>query len=738
MSMRRWLATFSLGLVFVLGWLVFASVVVIRVVVLNHKTYTTTLVSTRAYDRFYTEVLADPEVARLQEELLGRLGLGAFTSAEVRVFANNVLRLSVPPSVLRSGTEVVIANVLAYVRGDTRRLDVDVAVSSVFAKIDDAAVVEARTALAAAADRVVTSLPALEAAVRAFADDLAAGTVPASIPVVGGSSFDPGQVAAAILDGLGPLVTPEVRQQVLAAVVAGDQRDALISTASSFVATHAARISTQLAEQADPAGRLNVVKAITDHAQQPVGKVVASLDPVRDATRWFTPLTAVVGAVLALVAAAGLVWMHRRSRTRLLAILGSTLVAAGLVQLLLWTLAAHLVPTPFDDAVPAGPSSWHLPAGLRALLRDIQDTLTHDVLRAVIWMSLVAIVPGVLLAIAAAIPVARRHTPAVAVTGGLAVVLVVATPLVTIAVVRPSAERACNGHVELCDRPYNDVVFAATHNAMSSPDVVRLWPEQDDNLSEQLDAGVRALLIDTHYWLPVRSPSDLINVQQAVDAAEPLLPRSVANALYPTLGTLRNGRDGTYLCHLQCAFGAIPFRDGMVTVRQFLEANPDEIVTLIIQDAISNVDTEAAMHAAGLDPYLYQPRANHTWPTLGQMIDTGQRLVVFAEEAGPPPPWYANAFEEMQETPYTVSSATAFTCAPNRGRADAPLFLLNHWVARVPPDRVNASLVNTRAVLVARARQCENQRGLRPNFIAVDFSNIGDVVGAVNELNGVR
>jgi hypothetical protein len=29
---------------------------------------------------------------------------------------------------------------------------------------------------------------------------------------------------------------------------------------------------------------------------------------------------------------------------------------------------------------------------------------------------------------------------------------------------------ACNGHVELCARPYNDVAFPATHNGMSAAD----------------------------------------------------------------------------------------------------------------------------------------------------------------------------------------------------------------------------------------------------------------------------
>ena len=55
----------------------------------------------------------------------------------------------------------------------------------------------------------------------------------------------------------------------------------------------------------------------------------------------------------------------------------------------------------------------------------------------------------------------------------------------------------CNGHAELCDRRFDEVAYVASHNAMS---VARLpgWfiPEQLDPIPEQLDQGVRALLVD--------------------------------------------------------------------------------------------------------------------------------------------------------------------------------------------------------------------------------------------------
>ena len=204
----------------------------------------------------------------------------------------------------------------------------------------------------------------------------------------------------------------------------------------------------------------------------------------------------------------------------------------------------------------------------------------------------------------------------------------------TVAGSQPDEELACNGHAELCDRPYDEVTYAATHNSMSSPDVVPVWPEHDGGLTEQLDAGVRALLIDTHHWLPVESPS-----HSRGQRAEPTIPPALAAALLDQVVTVRDGRPGVFLCHIHCAFGAQPLEEGLAEVTAFLDANPHEVVTLIIQDDISPAETAAASNAADLhadcDTHPQDPDA--AWPTLGELIDRGERLVVFAEEEGPPP-----------------------------------------------------------------------------------------------------
>jgi hypothetical protein len=146
----------------------------------------------------------------------------------------------------------------------------------------------------------------------------------------------------------------------------------------------------------------------------------------------------------------------------------------------------------------------------------------------------------------------------------------------------------------------------------------------------------------------------------------------------------------------------------------------------------------AAFDRAGLSHYAYAHPAGRPWPTLGQMIDSGHRLVVFAEIQGPPPAWYMQGWEQVQDTSFSVNAADAFNCALNRGNTGNSLFLLNHWIAKPVPSVEDAALVNSFGFLIRRARQCERQRGHLPNFIAVNFYDVGDVFRVVNALNRVR
>ena len=63
------------------------------------------------------------------------------------------------------------------------------------------------------------------------------------------------------------------------------------------------------------------------------------------------------------------------------------------------------------------------------------------------------------------------------------------------------------------------------------------------------------------------------------------------------------------------------------------------------------------------------------------------------------------------------------------------MFLLNHWIDTAD-KRAAAGVVNGYDVLDARAKQCAQDRGHMPNFVAVNFAEDGDLLRVVNGLNG--
>jgi hypothetical protein len=748
---------------FVVGFLVVASTVVVRTCLLDAGVYTSAMARSDAYDRVYTEVLADPELADVLERLLGDLDLptSAPAAADLRTLGTTTARLALPPATLRRSTEAVVVATLAYVRGDADRLAPDLDVQAVLDRVDDAAEVHVAALLASVRTRVSTSVAEHRAALTEFVDDLSAGDVPAAVPVLAttdpGVAPDPATVVDAIVAAVGPRLSPEARARVEAAALTGDQRDALVEAVGVVVDGRAADTVRGLRADLEAGRELDVVGEIADHAHRSRAQVVDQLDTVRSAAGLFGPATAAAGGALMVAAGAGLVWQHRRRPRRAVLVVAATAAVAGLSLLVVWLLVLRTVGAPLAAATDSGPGSWGLPAGLRGLVGDVTGEVAGALAARVVRLALVPLAAGFVLAVCvvATAPSLRAESAALrarvgarasagasagaprlrrgGLVAGVAATVAVAAAAALV-VVGPGHgggdDRACNGSVELCERRYDQVAYAATHNSMSSPDVVSVWPEHDGDIAEQLDFGIRALLIDTHHWTPVVSAEQL-------EQGDPGLPPAVAERVLATLGDRSRARPGTYLCHNQCALGSMPLVDGLAQVQAFLDANPDEVVTLIVQDAISPEETAEAFAAAGLDPYLHVHEPGEEWATLGELVDRNERLVVFAEEAGPPPPWYLQAFENMQDTPFHAEEPDQLSCVEARGDPDAPLFLMNHWISRLTPDRATAALVNRREVLVDRARRCESERGLAPNYLAVDFFGIGDVTGAVDELNGI-
>jgi hypothetical protein len=353
-----------------------------------------------------------------------------------------------------------------------------------------------------------------------------------------------------------------------------------------------------------------------------------------------------------------------------------------------------------------------------------------------------------------AVPEVDTATPSTAPRKRLRAAIVLGLAAVLVAAIvwfgRPGGARvpvlsnACNGAPELCGRRLDEVVFAGTHNSMSSADISNwLFPQQERGIEGQLEDGIRALLFDVHYGLPVegRVETDLDSEATSREKLEQAVgPEGLAAAMRirDRLAGKVEGPRGLYLCHGFCELGATPLGGVLQQVHEFLVQNPDEVLVLVIEDYVAPQDLAAVFAETGLDGLVYRGPARAPWPTLREMIDARQRVVVLTESGRPGVPWIHPAFEVMQETPYRFKQTADMSCAPNRGGTSGSLFLINNWIDTTPaPKPSNADLVNAYDALLARARQCEASRGRRPTVIAVDFYRVGALLRVVRTLNGL-
>lgn len=303
--------------------------------------------------------------------------------------------------------------------------------------------------------------------------------------------------------------------------------------------------------------------------------------------------------------------------------------------------------------------------------------------------------------------------------------------------------RECNGHEVLCDRRLDEVTFFGTHNSMSAASEPGwFFAEHRTGIPQQLEAGVRAFLIDTWYGYEtgrgVRSADrDLIETTLPPDEySEGVI--AAARRLATLIGEVPPGAPrGTYLCHSFCELGATPLVHSLRQIDSWLERNPGEVIILQIQDQITPEDTAKAFIASGLLRYVYHHVDGQPFPTLREMIERNERVVVFAETDASGIDWYLQAFEYIQDTRWRAESPSELSCEFYRGERNSPLFAMNHWISAPVPSQSHAWFVNRFDFMYERALQCQAERGRQVNMIVVNFYEFGDGRQVVDVLNGV-
>jgi hypothetical protein len=148
--------------------------------------------------------------------------------------------------------------------------------------------------------------------------------------------------------------------------------------------------------------------------------------------------------------------------------------------------------------------------------------------------------------------------------------------------------------------------------------------------------------------------------------------------------------------------------------------------------------------------------SRNDWPTLGNMISSGKRVIVFMDQ-GLEGRQEANAefmlpeFNMVWEDRYDPTDI-AFPCKVDRTAGPLSpreqLNLINHNLnvnllrgfgdlAFLLPDRLNSPRTNGVDLILKHAAQCSRfVDDQNPNFVLVDYVNVGQGVLAVDKLNG--
>ena len=270
----------------------------------------------------------------------------------------------------------------------------------------------------------------------------------------------------------------------------------------------------------------------------------------------------------------------------------------------------------------------------------------------------------------------------------------------------------CNGLLILCLRTYDNVTFPETHNAFSTHQDGIYYPASNHQtgFDAQWNAGMRAFMIDTHY-------------------------ESLGDERVETVRLCHGDDDRGFS---PCTYGNVDSVNWLTNLRDKMEQNPRDVVTLLVENYVQVEHLKAVFELSQLYEKTFIHQANSPWPTLQELIEQNTTLVVFWEQGGDDShPWIHDFLTHSWTTNYAEQNTEDMNCDVLRGDIEQEVYHMNNWL-RGPAglsDPSRGDEANDVDFLIERAKECWQQHGKRPTFIAVDWWEDGDVVAAAKAIN---
>ena len=283
---------------------------------------------------------------------------------------------------------------------------------------------------------------------------------------------------------------------------------------------------------------------------------------------------------------------------------------------------------------------------------------------------------------------------------------------------------------------FDEYTWLTSHNAFVNYEDAR-WtaPNQSYGIIKQLDNGVRGLMLDVYNFSGSNLGTCIVSFTS--DCVDP----------------------GIYLCHGGCnalvgATYALPrqnLKDVLNKIGDWLgqHKGSENVITIFFEDRTTPGTLADVIRSSRAAKYIFNPAGSWNverqgWPSVASMVADETRLVLFTSEGRNvdkglglvhDQTYNVENYWSIGDTGSNYECKTRWDSIPLNKKSTGfnRLFVMNHF--RNTPVTFTTAWDNKVSNLQDRLEKCRTAAGRLPNYVALDFIELGSGKAFVDQLN---